>query len=131
MRSKVVYVSIFLAVFLLGGTAGWFTKSACAAAEARSLSVARELEKAAFSANSLRLLNEKPATAVKLQELQLRSSVSQLYELTAVPVRFDFAIPNLLEGLNHAEEYARSHGMLDTAQQARRVMERLQSWRAV
>lgn len=98
MRSKVVYVSIFLAVFLLGGTAGWFTKSACATAKARSLSVARELEKAAFSANSLRLLNEKPATAVKLQELQLRSSVSQLYELTAVPVRFDFPFLISLRG---------------------------------
>lgn len=132
MSNKAVAVAVMvLLAFLAGGGAGWLAKGSCAKAEARSVSVGRELEKASFAANSLRTMAEQPTVAKELQELQLRSAVARLDKLTEASVDFDIPIPNLLSGLRRAEEYAASNGLTETAQQARRIIERLHRMRAV
>jgi hypothetical protein len=99
---------LLLAVVISGvAISAYLAGYAQARKEHQAMALGRALENTSLCANSLNALaQDRQQTTTKLLDLQLRSAVDNAEQLSRAGAQIDMPIPNLIDGLRRAKQYA-------------------------
>jgi len=118
-------LTVLVAVALLAGSAfGWWMRGRLSEAERESTAALRSVEIAGLCANALRASEAgRSDTVQRLLEARMASAVSDAADRVGNASPPGLAIPNLIEGLRRARQYALENRLPDVVIKCDRVME--------
>jgi len=109
---------------MAGVTLGWWLHAVEKEKSDGLIAVVRSAEVAGLCANALGAVEDGRASTLRgLLENRLNSAVNEAAARISRASSPGFPVPNLIEGLEHAQQYAMSKGMRDVAAKCGRVLE--------
>src|SRR5262245_36546456 len=118
-------MAVLSAVSLIAGMAlGWWLHAVEREKSDGLIAVVRSAEVAGLCANALGAVEDGRASTLRsLLENRLSSAANEAAARIGRASSPGFPVPNLVEGLEHARQYAMSKGMRDVAANCQRVLE--------
>jgi len=118
-------IAVLSATSLMAGVAlGWWLHAEQREKSDGLIAVVRSIEVAGLCANALGAAEDGRVTTLRsLLEMRLTSAVNEAAARIGRASTPGFPVPNLIEGLEHAQQYAVSKGMRDVAAKCQRVLE--------
>ena len=116
--TKTAVASLMVMSFVIGSASAWWLMEARSEKEQGSLVVLHAVGVAGLCANALNATEQGRADVVrKMLQAQMASAVSEAAQHIEVAGSPGLAIPNLVEGLSRARQYAIVNGLPEVVEQ--------------
>src|SRR5262245_53971296 len=124
MGKRAAMAVLSLTSLMAGVGLGWWLHAVQREKSDGLVAVVRAVEMAGLCANALGAADDgRTSTLRSLLEMRMSSAVNEAAARIGRASTPGFAVPNLIEGLTHAQQYAVSKGMRDVAGKCERILE--------
>jgi len=124
MSKRSTVAVLVVASFLIGLAMGWRFRGSRSERDAGTVAVVRAVEVAGLCANALGAAEGgRAANLQRLLEMRMANAIDEGAERVDSASSPSLALPNLIEGLSRARQYAAARGMPETVRKCDRLLE--------